>query len=77
MVSMLWFGLAVFLGFVYLFFPRKAVLLIGVAALYTSVFAAMGINSLMDSAVVFLALGILIFGVSYLLLKGTLKDEEA
>ena len=77
MVSLLWFGLAIFIGVVYLFFPRQSVLMLGLTALYTSVFAAMGVNDLLNSALVFFSLGVVIFAVNQLFLKGKIKDEEA
>ncbi len=77
MVSMLWFGLAVFLGLICLFFYRDFLILTFITALYTSVFSAMGVNNLTDSALVFLGLA-LAFLVTYkVIFKGKLKDEEA
>ncbi len=76
MTSVLWFGAAAVLGVVYLFAPEQFVLISAVSALYTSIFAVLGVNDLLQSFAVFVGLMITFSLVSIFALKKHLKDEE-
>ncbi len=76
MTSVLWFGAAAVLGVVYLFAPEQFVLISAVSALYTSIFAALGVNDILQSLAVFIGLMITFTLVTIFAFKKQLKDEE-